>query len=393
MSLKWRWERLLLIVCALTLVFKSQAFSQFRLQKPLHNFNQPLSNSFVEAKPYPLNRSFLASKLKKTSLLSSISKGDDEAEEKLEDTNISEKFAAFTEMALPYYKESSAGRWLFAGMIALTLLNSGVSVAFSYVGKDFWNALNSKDTEQFYIMLWRYAAALLVGSPVSVLYTFQRERLAISWREWMTDRCLQLYSSNRVYYNLERGSEIDNPDQRITEDVRSFTAFSLTLFLTLLTSVIDLVSFSMILYSIQPQLFNAIILYALFGTITTTALGKKLVGLNYQKLQKEADFRYSLVRVRDNAESIAFYAGEDIENKEINARLEKVIKNKKDIIGAQRNVEFFTTSYNYFVQILPVAVVAKDYFSGAIQLGVVSQSAGEFMHKHANLNLSSRKSQ
>jgi len=112
----------------------------------------------------------------------------------------------------------------------------------------------------------------------------------------MTDRCLQLYSSNRVYYNLERGSEIDNPDQRITEDVRSFTAFSLTLFLTLLTSLIDLVSFSLILYSIQPQLFGAIIVYAVFGTVTTTALGKKLVGLNYSKLQKEADFRYSLVR-------------------------------------------------------------------------------------------------
>ena len=130
--------------------------------------------------------------------------------------SIQDKISAFTEMALPYYKESSAGRWLFAGMIGMTLLNSGVSVAFSYVGKDFWNALNSKDTEQFYTMLWRYAGALLVGSPVSVLYSFQRERLAVSWREWMTDRCLQLYSSNRVYYNLERGSEIDNPDQRIT---------------------------------------------------------------------------------------------------------------------------------------------------------------------------------
>jgi len=162
----------------------------------------------------------------------------------------------------------------------------------------------------------------------------------------MTDRCLQLYSSNRVYYNLERGSEIDNPDQRITEDIRSFTAFSLTLFLTLLTSLIDLVSFSLILYSIQPQLFGAIFVYAVFGTVTTATLGTKLVGLNYQKLQKEADFRYSLVRIRDNAESIAFYGGEDTENKEVVNRLEKVIDNRKEINAAQRNVEFFTTSYN-----------------------------------------------
>ena len=100
------------------------------------------------------------------------------SDEEKDGGSIQEKISYFIEMALPYYKESSAGRWLFAGMIAMTLLNSGVSVAFSYVGKDFWNALNSKDTEQFYIMLWRYAAALLVGSPVSVLYTFQRERLA-----------------------------------------------------------------------------------------------------------------------------------------------------------------------------------------------------------------------
>lgn len=301
--------------------------------------------------------------------------------------NLKDKVTAFSEMAFPYYKESVSGRWLFAGMIALALMNSGVSVAFSYVGKDFWNSLNSKDTEQFYSQLWKYAGALLVGSPVSVLYTFQRERLALSWREWMTDRVLQLYSSNRVYYNLERSGDIDNPDQRITEDVRSFTNFSLQLFLTILTSVIDLISFSAILYSIQPQLFAAIALYALFGTVTTTWIGKRLVNLNYQKLQKEADFRYSLVRIRDNAESIAFYAGEDIENREVFSRLEKVVDNKRDINISQRNVELFTTSYNYFVQILPVWVVAPQYFSGAIQLGVVSQSAGAFNHVLRDLSV------
>lgn len=201
----------------------------------------------------------------------------------------------------------------------------------------------------------------------------------------MTDRVLQLYYSNRAYYNL--GSEIDNPDQRIAEDVRSFTAFSLTLFLTIVTSLIDLVSFSLILYSIQPSLFGAIILYAAFGTLTTTQLGKNLVKLNYEKLTKEANFRYSLVRIRDNAESIAFYAGEDIEGKEVSKRLESVVQNRKDIIGSQRNLEFFTTSYNYFVQILPVFVVAPQYFAGSIQLGVVSQSAGAFNHILSDLSV------
>jgi len=102
--------------------------------------------------------------------------------------------------------------------------------------------------------------------------------------------------------------------------------------------------------------------------------------LNYDKLQKEADFRYSLVRVRENAESIAFYAGEDIEGREVSQRLKKVVENKKDINKAQRNLEFFTTAYSYLIQILPVSVVAPQYFAGSIQLGVVSQSSGAFNH-------------
>ena len=98
---------------------------------------------------------------------------------------IAKQAKLFWEMASPYFDESKAGRWLFAGMIGLTLVNSGVSVAFSYVSKDFWNALSAKDVEQFYIMLTKFAGALFVGAPVSVFYRFQRERLAISWREWM----------------------------------------------------------------------------------------------------------------------------------------------------------------------------------------------------------------
>jgi hypothetical protein len=201
------------------------------------------------------------------------------------------QLAAYIEMSIPYFKESSAGRWLLTGMIGMLFLNSGVSVLFSYVGRDFWSALSSKDSEQFMQMLIKYLAALAVGAPVSVYYRFQREKLAIEWREWMTDRTFQLYTSNRVYYALERGKEIDNPDQRIAEDVRSFTSFSLELIITVLTAIIDLFSFSAILYSIQPQLFGVIILYAAFGTLTTTFLGRKLVTLNFERLFREADFR------------------------------------------------------------------------------------------------------
>ena len=311
----------------------------------------------------------------------------DKKETELNWNIIVEQAKVLWEMASPYYKESQSGRWLFAGMIGMTFLNSAVSVGFSYVGKDFWNALSAKDQAEFYIMLTKYGAALIIGAPVAVLYRFQRERLAVNWREWMTDRTLQLYSGGRTYYLLERSSDIDNPDQRIAEDVRTFTAFSLQLFITIVTSIIDLVSFSLILYSIQPQLFGAIIAYSAFGTIVTSVVGSKLVNLNFLKLQREADFRYSLVRLRENAESIAFYGGEDLEGKSITERLNLVIENKKDLIGAQRNLETFTTAYQYLIQILPVAVVAPQYFAGQVQLGVVSQSAGAFNHILSDLSI------
>eukprot|EP00535_Pseudo-nitzschia_heimii_P004022 CAMPEP_0197180790 /NCGR_PEP_ID=MMETSP1423-20130617/5277_1 /TAXON_ID=476441 /ORGANISM="Pseudo-nitzschia heimii, Strain UNC1101" /LENGTH=770 /DNA_ID=CAMNT_0042630915 /DNA_START=176 /DNA_END=2488 /DNA_ORIENTATION=- len=320
----------------------------------------------------------------RTTLLSSKDDSEVEApkntQQQLDWNKIGKQSKLFWNMAYPYFEESKDGRWLFAGMIGLTLLNSGVSVGFSYIGKDFWNALSSKNTVEFYNVLGKYLGALLVGAPIVTLYKFQRERVAVNWREWMTSRTLQLYEENRVYYAIERGGEVDNPDQRICEDVQSFTSFSLQLFLTIISTVIDLVSFSLILYSIYPQLFIAIILYASFGTVTTTYIGKDLVRLNYEKLSKEANFRFSLVRWRENAESIAFYGGEDLEGKVVNQRLQSVVENTKELIGTQRNLEFFTNGYRFLIQLLPVAVVAPRYFAGAIELGVISQSVGAFNH-------------
>jgi len=187
--------------------------------------------------------------------------------------------------------------------------------------------------------------------------------------------------------NQSSPPRIDNPDQRITEDVRTFTAFSLQLFITVVTSIIDLVSFSLILYSIQPQLFAAIIGYAIFGTVITTYIGSSLLPLNFDKLRREADLRYLLVRIRENAESIAFYGGEDVEGKEVASRLGRVVENRREINVAQRNLELFTTCYQYLIQVVPVAVVAPQYFAGTIQLGVISQSVGAFNHILSDLTV------
>ena len=172
---------------------------------------------------------------------------------------VTTQFALFRKMALPYFREEKSARMLLAVVIAFTLLNSAVSVGFSYLSKDFYNALNSKNTEAFYPTLRMYALALTGGTPVAVLYKFYREKLAVQWRAWMTQRILDMYEANRSYYALEMKGEIDNPDQRIAEDARAFTRVSLDFSITLLTSVIDLISFAGILYSIYPQLFGAII--------------------------------------------------------------------------------------------------------------------------------------
>ncbi|CBJ27203.1 putative ABC transporter Nda [Ectocarpus siliculosus] len=293
----------------------------------------------------------------------------------------------FVEMSTPFFKEDNGARWLLATVVALTLLNSGVSVAFSYIGRDFWTALSNKDPAQFNIMLQRFLSALIAGVPVTVFYRFEREKLALAWREWMTKRVMEIYYSGQTYYALEASKEIDNPDQRIAEDVRAFTQVSLEFLITVLTSCIDLASFSTILYSIYPQLFIAIIGYASVGTFVTTKLGGKLVGLNFDQLQTEADFRYSLIRVRENAESIAFYGGVQQELNEVQRRFGKALDNFGQVIRAQRNLEFFTTGYRYLIQVLPGFVVAPLFFQGKIELGVVSQSYGAFNHILGDLSL------
>ncbi|CAM9196906.1 unnamed protein product [Heterosigma akashiwo] len=293
---------------------------------------------------------------------------------------LKEQAGLFWNMAAPFFRDEDdkTGRNLLVGVIGLTLLNSGVSVAFSYIGRDFWTALSNKNPEEFYLMLQKFMAALVAGVPVTVSYKFQRDKLALGWREWMTRRIMAIYYANRTYYALEASREVDNPDQRIAEDVRAFTKYSLDLLITLLTSVIDLVSFSGILFSIYPQLFGAILAYAGVGTVVTTQLGRQLIGLNFGQLQREADFRYSLMRVRENAESIAFYGGEKLERREIERRLDEVVGS------------FFTELWTVtagWTAVIPGLVVAPLYFSNKIQLGVVSQSYGAFNHILGDLSI------
>merc|ERR1740117_397313 len=291
-----------------------------------------------------------------------------------EPITLQERLRLFWRLAVPYFEQAEGAKLNFGLMLLLVLCNSSISVIFSFVGRDFYSALSAKDQALFFEKTANYAVGLAVATPLTVLYKFQRQRLALNWREWMT--------TDQAYYKIEIDPEIDNPDQRITEDVTAFTKVSLDFFITLCTAAIDLFSFSGILYSIYPNLF-----YAIFGSLTAIRLGSALVSQNAEQLLREANLRYTLVRLRENAESIAFYGGEAQEATQVSKRLGGAIDNRRVILGTQRNLEFFTVGYSYLIQILPVLVVSPLYFAGTIELGVITQSTGAFNHVLSDLSI------
>lgn len=305
-------------------------------------------------------------------------------------------FGLFWRLAVPYWKENKSARFDLAGVIALTLLQSGVSVGFSFISKDFWTALNTKDADLFMHQAALFFGALCAFTPIVVYYSYFRDRCALRWRDWLTETIISQYVKERNFYTLDQESSdntngdtirVDNPDQRIAQDLSAFTYESLNFLLTILVSCVDLASFSAILFSIYPPLFGVLVLYAITGSTLTTIVGKRLVGLNYAQLVKEADFRYSLIRFRDNSESIAFFAGENREKKELMRRFNEVVDNLYEVIGLQRNLGYLQTGYKYLVQILPAVCVAPLYFKGAVQLGTVTQSFGAFSHILNDLSL------
>lgn len=218
----------------------------------------------------------------------------------------------------------------------------------------------------------------MIGTPIVVLFDYLRDKLGLYWRQWFTNRFLDKYLQNRAYYRVNNDKAIDNPDQRISEDIRAFTRTSLSFLLVILTSIITLVSFTGVLLSISVTLSVSLLAYALVGTIATAWIGQRLVGINFNQLRREADFRYGLVHIRDNAESIAFYRGEERESMEIQHRFLEALRNFDLLIGWQRNLSFFTTSYQYFVAALPYLIVAPIYFAGETEFGTITQAAIAF---------------
>ncbi|GMH34252.1 hypothetical protein BSKO_02086 [Bryopsis sp. KO-2023] len=299
-------------------------------------------------------------------------------------------FSRMQKLALPYWNDpekATEARWRLGGVVALTLATTGVSVLFNFLGRDFFNALSQRDADAFYSQLVKYLGGFAVGIPIFVFSGYYQSKLSLEWREWMTKDFLSNYLSKRTFYQIQANSPLDNPDQRISADVKVFTDSALGFVLTILNAVIDLISFSEILFSIYPPLFIALVVYSVGGTGVSLWLGRSLVGLNFQQEAREADFRYGLVRLRENAESIAFYGGEKKEGNLVIKRLTDAVGNFGDLLIASRNLEFFTSFYRYMIALLPAAVIAPLYFKGEIEFGVVTQSQSAFAHILGDVSL------
>lgn len=250
--------------------------------------------------------------------------------------------------------------------------------------------LSKKDVNQFWKTIQTFLIILVVYVPLFATYRYVKKRVGNYWRRWLTNHFLQRYFSNRAFYELGNfNNNVDNPDQRIAEDIKSFTIESLNFLLTLVASVFQVVAFSFVLWKISSNLVYLLIVYSLLGTIVVVGVfGKILVKINFDQIKKEANFRFGLVRIRENSESIAFYQGEDQENQTLRHKFGEVFRNYNLlIIWQELYLGLFTNAYDFFPYILPAIVIAPSVLAGDLEVGKVTEASGAFARVFISLNL------
>jgi putative ATP-binding cassette transporter len=273
--------------------------------------------------------------------------------------------------------------WLLLGVIVLLILViNGINVGISYVARNVDNTLVAYKADDFWKTVAIYAFCLVLALPIRALQSYLIPKLGLLWREWLSGRLLSRYLTNRAYYilnpNDESSEEIDNPDQRISQDIGSFTTTSLSVAVEVFAALLTFFSFIIVLWGISSQLATWLLVYSVLGTAVVIFASRKLVILNYQQLKLEADFRYGLVHIRDNAESIAFYRGERQEFGEADRRLGGAIRNFDRLIIWQALISVIQRSYDYFSRFLPWLVIAPIYFAKQVDFGVFGQASIAF---------------
>jgi vitamin B12/bleomycin/antimicrobial peptide transport system ATP-binding/permease protein len=299
-------------------------------------------------------------------------------------------------LASPYWysEERWRARGLLAAILVLTLGSVYLSVLFNYWNLKWYNALQEKNYADFSALLlyFCFLAAIFVSTAVYKVYL--RQALEMRWRAWLTRKYVGDWLAKQVYYRLELANRgTDNPDQRIAEDLRLFTNGTLALGLDLITSVVTLVSFVIILWNVSgPLSFTiggsevtipgymvwAAVIYALVASVLTHYIGRSLIGINFQKERLEADFRFSMVRLRENAEGVALYKGEAPERTGLLGRFERVRANWWELMRLTKRLTYFTAGYAQAAVVFPFIVAAPRFFSGALTLGGLTQIADAF---------------
>jgi putative ATP-binding cassette transporter len=304
----------------------------------------------------------------------------------------------------PYWRsEEKFSAWLLLGaVIGLTLAMVYMSVLFNEWYNLFYNALQEKNSAESWKQIVRFCVLAAIYIVMAVYAFYLNQMLQIRWRRWMTDRYLREWLADRAYYRMQlTGSPTDNPDQRISEDLKLFVDETLTLSLGLLNAVVTLASFVGILWTVSGPLpikyggieivipgymVWAALLYAIVGTWLTHRIGKPLIGLNFNQQRFEADFRFSLVRFRENSESVALYRGEEDEQKGFGARFANVVQNWWQIMRRQKILNSFTVGYNQAAVVFPFVVGLPRYLSGSIQLGGLMQISNAFGQVQGSLS-------
>ena len=305
-------------------------------------------------------------------------------------------FRAFWALAKPYWvsEQRAKGLLLLASVIGLSLGLVWINVQINHWNNDFYNAIQEKKIDAFYSLLGKFTVLAFAFIGMAVYRLYLQQMLQIEWRTWLNERYLADWLGERAYYRmqlLDRGT--DNPDQRIAEDLRIFVDTTLSLGLGLLSSVVTLLSFITILWTLSGALVFTLggsevsipgymvwfaVIYAIAGSWLTHKIGKPLIGLEFDQQRYEADYRFSLVRLRENSEGVALYRGEGEELANFRTRFSHVIGNWWAIMRKQKELGFFTVSYSQIAIIFPFVVAAPRYFTGAIQLGGLMQIASAF---------------
>ena len=305
-------------------------------------------------------------------------------------------FKVFWHLCRDYWKSDQ--KWKALGLlgvvIALNFAAVYLLVQLNNWYNTFYNALQGYEEEMFWPLVGEFTGLALLYIVIAVYAIYLRQMLQINWRSWMTDKYLSLWMEGQAYYRLQvLGSDTDNPDQRISEDINQFVSLSLQLFVGFLKELTTLGAFAVVLWNlsgaftvpigghefvIYGYMFWFSLLYSLLGTGAAHLVGRKLIGLDFDQQRYEADFRFNMMRVRENSESIAFYRGEAPEGAGFRERFGRVIGNFWQLMRQTKLLNFYINGYAQLAVIVPLVLAAPQYFAGTMALGGLMQTLSAF---------------